>query len=361
MPDPRAVEIRLTDTERAELERLANRRRTQNGLALRARIVLSAAAGMNNSAIAGKFDIDRQTAARWRHRFVEGGVDALYDEPKPGAPRKVTDEHVEAVICKTLESKPRGATHWSTRSMAQATGLSQSTISRVWRAFGLKPQRTETFAISTDPLFVEKVRDIVGLYMNPPDNAVVLCVDEKSQIQALDRTQPLLPMLPGTPARHTPTYSRHGTTSLFAALNAKTGEVIGECRRRHTARQFIEFLRTIDRVVPDDLEVHVVMDNLATHKTDSVRGWFSRHPRFQPHFTPTYSSWLNLVERWFGLLEQRQLKRAAHRSVLALERSIREFLEVTNEEPRPFIWTKSADQILSSLSRYCGRISDSGH
>jgi len=361
MAHPRATTITLTGEEREALERLARRRRTPHGLALRARIVLRASEGLTNLAIAAKYDTTRVTVAKWRSRFAEGRLDALYDEPRPGAPRLVTDDRVEEIVRRTLESKPRGATHWSTRMMAEAVGTSQSTVSRVWRAFGLQPHRVETFALSNDPQFIEKLRDIVGLYMNPPDNAVVLCLDEKSQIQALDRTQPMLPGLPGTPARKTPTYSRHGTTSLFAALDTATGRVIGECHRRHSAKEFLAFLRTIDREVPDELDVHVIMDNLSTHKTAAVKRWFARRPRFLPHYTPTYSSWLNLVERWFGLLEQRQLKRGSHRSTRALEAAIREFLAVTNEEPKPFVWTKSADSILENLRKYCEAIPDSGH
>jgi transposase len=361
MRGPAAVRIELTEGERAELERLCRRTSIGQAIALRARIVLRAADGGSNVEISERLGVNRQTVLKWRRRFHRERLDGLYDEPRPGAPRKVSDEKIERLIEKTLQTKPKGATHWSTRTMARSIGMTQSTVSRVWRAFGLQPHRADTFTISNDPLFVEKVRDVVGLYMNPPENAVVLCVDEKSQIQALDRTQPLLPMLPGTPGRHTPTYSRHGTTSLFAALDMKTGCVIGECRHRHTAQDFLAFLRSIDAAVPPHLEVHAIMDNLATHKTPAVKRWFARHPRFHPHFIPTHSSWLNMVERFFGILEARQIKRGNHRSVASLKAAIAEFLDATNADPKPFIWTKSADQILENLARYCQRVSDSGH
>jgi len=361
MASPVATPVRLTDEERVQLEKLGRRRTAGHGLALRAKIVLQASKGLSNLAIAGKYDVTRATVAKWRKRFVAAGLDGLLDEPRPGAPRKIGDDRIEEIVRKTLEGGPRGATHWSKRLMAKEVGVSPATVGRVWRAFGLQPHRSETFTLSPDPLFIEKVRDIVGLYVDPPRNAVVLCVDEKSQIQALDRTQPLLPMALGSPARYTPTYSRHGTTSLFAALDTATGRVIAECHRRHSAKEFLAFLRTIDKSVPKGLDVHVVMDNLSTHKTKAVERWFARRPRFHAHFTPTYSSWLNQVERWFALLEQRQLKRGVHRTVTSLERAIREFLEVSNESPDPFVWIKSADEILDSLARYCERISESGH
>ena len=362
MPRGRPVtSIRLSSDDRTALEGLVRRRSTSQAMVIRARIVLAAADGDSNDEIVDKHKISPPTVSKWRRRFAAQGMDGLYDTPRPGAPRKITDEKVKDLVDRTLQTRPHGATHWSSRQMAKTSGFSQSTVSRMWRAFGLQPHRSDTFTLSTDPLFTEKVRDVVGLYMNPPDNAVVLCVDEKSQIQALDRTQPLLPMLPGTPANRTPTYSRHGTLSLFAALDVKTGNVIGQCSPRHTSRTFLGFLRTIDENVPATQDVHVVMDNLATHKTDSVKRWFARHPRFHAHFTPTHASWLNLVERFFGLLEQRQIKRGSHRHVRALRAAIEEFLDATNANPKPFNWTKSADQIIESLARYCQRISDSGH
>ena len=285
----------------------------------------------------------------------------LLDEPRPGAPRKISDEDVERVLTMTLESQPRAATHWSTRSMAEVSGMSQSAVSRIWRAFALQPQRAETFKLSTDPFFIEKVRDIVGLYLDPPDRAMVMCVDEKSQIQALDRTQPLLPMRPGQIERRTHDYVRHGTTSLFAALDVKTGKVIGQCQRRHRAREFRRFLLTIDDSVPRDLDVHLILDNSSTHKTPAIRRWLARRPRYHLHFTPTSSSWINLVERWFAAITEKQIRRGVFRSTRQLEAAIRNYVEVNNEAPRPFVWTKTADQILDSLARYCRRTSESGH
>jgi transposase len=288
-------------------------------------------------------------------------MEGLFDEPRPGAPRRIQDDQVEAVIVRTLESRPRGATHWSTRTMAKASGLSQSSVSRIWRAFALQPHRSETFKLSTDPLFIEKVRDIVGLYLNPPDRAMVLCVDEKSQIQALDRTQPLLPLRPGQAERRSHDYVRHGTTSLFAALDVKSGRVIGECHARHRALEFRKFLDTIDGNVPPSLDVHLILDNYGTHKTPAIHRWLARHPRFHVHFTPTSASWLNLVERWFAELTNKQIRRGSHRSTRALKQAIQEFLDVHTEAPNPFIWTKTADQILETLANFCQRISASGH
>lgn len=356
-----AVQITLTDAEREELERWQRRRKTAHALARRARIVLLAADGMTNVAIAERVGVRRAAVGMWRKRFAEGRTDALLDEPRPGAPRSIGDAEVEEVIRRTLETKPRDATHWSSRAMAKETGLSQSSVSRIWRAFGLQPHRQETFKLSADPLFIEKLRDIVGLYLAPPERAVVLCVDEKSQIQALDRTQPLLPMRPGQVERRTHDYVRHGTTSLFAALNVASGEVIGRCYRRHRAKEFLRFLRELDKQVPADLDVHVVMDNASTHKTPAVRRWFARRPRFHPHFTPTSSSWVNLVERFFALITQKQIRRGVHRSTRQLERAIHDYLAVYNEEPKPFVWTKTADQILETIARYCAVTSDSGH
>lgn len=352
----------LSEQERETLQSWARRPKTSQALALRARIILACAdAHRPDTVIAEELGTFRGTIGKWRRRFETHRLQGLLDEPRPGAPRKIGDAEVERLIAMTLESTPKGATHWSTRTMAKATGISQSTISRVWRAFSLQPHRQETFKLSKDPLFVEKVRDIVGLYMSPPTNAVVLCVDEKSSIQALDRTQPLLPMVPGVAERRSHDYVRHGTTSLFAALDVATGKVIGEMHRRHRAEDFKKFLSTIERSVPAELDVHLIIDNLSTHKTPAIKRWFARHPRFHVHFTPTSASWINLVERWFALLTERQLRRGIHRSTRELERAIKEFLDVHNSDPKPFIWTKTADQILESLARFCRRISDSGH
>ncbi len=345
----------VSQEERVTLDSLAHRSRTAPQLARRARIVLACADGLDNKLVAKKLRMTPQTVGRWRRRFVADRLDGLYDEPRPGTPRKITDEQVEAVVIRTLESKPRGATQWSVRSMAKASGLSRMTVSRVWKAFGLQPHRTETFKLSPDPLLIDKVRDVVGLYMNPPDHALVLCVDEKSQIQALDRTQPLLPMRPGQIERRTHDYKRHGTTSLFAALDVKTGKVLGQIHRRHRSVEFRRFLDTIEDNVPADLDVHVIMDNYGTHKTAIIRNWFAKRPRFHVHFTPTYGSWLNLVERWFGELTQKQIRRGSHRSVPELEKAIREFIDAHNSEPKPFVWTKTADEILASIARFAHR------
>jgi transposase len=295
------------------------------------------------------------TVGKWRARFLRDRLEGLYDEPRPGAPRRITDDEIEKVVVQTLESKPRGATHWSTRSMAKQTGLSHATISRIWRAFRLQPHRTETYKLSPDPLLIEKVRDIVGLYVNPPEHAVVLCVDEKSQIQALDRTQPLLPMRPGQVERRTHDYRRHGTTSLFAALDVKTGAVVAQTHRRHRSIEFRKFLDQIDAAVPEDLEIHLVLDNYGTHKTPLIERWLAKRPRVHVHFTPTYGSWLNLVERFFAELTTKQIRRGTHRSVAALETAIREFIDLHNEDPKPFVWTKSADEILASIARFAKR------
>jgi transposase len=351
----------VAPSEREALERWSRRPKTAQALALRARIVLRCAQGKDNGEVAEELGVTRQMVGKWRQRFVDRRLDGLLDEPRPGAPRRLSDADVERVITKTLESTPRGATHWSTRSMAQATGMSQSAISRMWRAFALQPHRSETFKLSKDPLFIEKVRDVVGLYLHPPDKAMVLCVDEKSQIQALDRSQPLLPLRPGQAERRTHDYTRHGTTSLFAALDLATGRVIGQFHRRHRAIEFRKFLIRIDDAVPESLDVHVVLDNYATHKTPAIQRWLARHPRFHLHFTPTGASWLNLVERWFAELTQKQLRRGVHRSPRELEKAIREFLEVSNEDPKPFVWTKSADEILESVAAFCKRTSNSRH
>jgi len=351
--------LTLTHDERDTLERWARRPTTAQALAQRARVVLACASGGTNTRVARELRLTKQTVGKWRSRFLATRLDGLLDEPRPGAPRRISDAQVEHMVTLTLEAKPREATHWSTRAMAARCGLSQSTVSRIWRAFGLQPHRTEAFKLSKDPLFVEKVRDIVGLYLHPPDRALVLCADEKSQIQALDRTQPLLPMRPGHAERRTHDYVRHGTTSLFAALDVKTGTIIGRCHRRHRAVEFRKFLDAIDNAVPRDLEIHLILDNYATHKTPLIRRWLSKRPRFHLHFTPTGASWINLVERWFATLTEKQIRRGVHRSTRALEAAITEYIAVTNEQPRPFRWTKTADEILASVERFCRRISDS--
>jgi transposase len=351
----------ISPTERERLEGWARRPKTAQALALRARIVLRCAGGETNRAVAETLGITQQTVCKWRGRFVKQRLDGLLDEPRPGAPRRIGDADVERVITMTLEQTPRGATHWSKRSMAKATGHSASTIGRMWRAFALQPHRSETFKLSKDPLFVDKVRDIVGLYMSPPDRALVLCVDEKSQIQALNRTQPLLPLRPGQVERRTHDYVRHGTTSLFAALDVKSGKVIGQCHRRHRSLEFRKFLMRIDQEVPAHLDVHLILDNYATHKTPAIHRWLARHPRFRLHFTPTGASWLNLVERWFAELTEKQIRRGSHHSTRELVEAIHTFLDVTNDEPKPFIWTKTADQILESVAAFCMRTSGPGH
>jgi transposase len=361
MPSSVAVAIELTSEERAQLEAWARRRTTAQALAQRSRIVLLAADGLKNTEIARRLGTGRPMVTKWRTRFAERRLDGLVDEPRPGRPRTVTDEQVEAVVIKTLETTPKNATHWSTRSMAAEVGLTQNAVLRIWQAFGLQPHRQDTWKLSKDPLFIDKVRDVVGLYLNPPERAVVLCVDEKSQIQALDRTAPILPLLPGTPQRASHDYRRAGTSSLYAALDLSTGKVIGKLHSRHRAIEFKKFLQTIDTEVPDHLSVHLVLDNSSTHKTATIRRWLAAHPRFVLHFTPTSSSWLNLVERWFSELTAKLLRRGAHRSVGALNTDIRAWIETWNSDPRPYVWTKTADQILESISRYCNRINQSGH
>jgi transposase len=348
-----AVAIDLTAIERRELESLASRRKTAQGLAQRARIVLLAAEGAENRDISLRVNAAPNTVGKWRRRFAERRIDGLLDEPRPGAPRQIGDDDVAEVIRQTLETTPRGATHWSLRSMARAAGFAPSTIHRIWKAFNLQPHRTETFKLSADPLFVEKVRDIVGLYLSPPERAVVLCVDEKSQIQALDRTQPLLPMRPGQVERRTHDYTRHGTLSLFAALDAAAGTVIGRCYPRHRGREFLRFLREIERNVPSDLNVHLVMDNYATHKTEPIRKWLGARPRWHVHFTPTASSWVNQVERFFADITEKQIRRGVHRSTAELETAIRAYLDAVNADPKPFRWTKTADDILAAVKRFC--------
>ena len=348
-----AVAIELSAAERSELESLSRRRHTAQGLAQRARIVLLAADGLESKVIARRVGAVENTVGKWRRRFAELRLDGLYDEPRPGRPREIGDEEIAETIRLTLEATPRGATHWSLRSMAAAVGHAPSTIHRIWQAFGLQPHRVESFKLSKDPLFVEKVRDIVGLYMAPPKRAVVLCVDEKSQIQALDRTQPLLPMRPGQAERRSHDYTRHGTLSLFAALDVATGKVIGKCFPRHRGSEFRKFLREIESNVPDDLDVHLVLDNYATHKTPAIRRWLVRHPRWHVHFTPTSASWINQIERFFADLTERQIRRGIHRSTRELERSIRDYINTVNDKPRPFRWTKSADHILAAVKRFC--------
>jgi transposase len=343
----------LSEEERAELASLAGRRSTSQALALRARIVLRCATGKQNKQVAADLQIDQTTVGKWRRRFVEHRMDGLRDEPRSGTPRTIDDARIEAVIVRTLESVPPDATHWSSRGMARACGLSVSTVQRIWRAFGLQPHRLESFKLSTDPDFVAKVRDVVGLYVSPPAHAVVLCVDEKSQIQALDRSQPMLPMRPGQPARRSHDYKRHGTTSLFAALDIATGRVIGKCYARHRAIEFRKFLDAIEAAVPADLDVHLVIDNYATHKAPLIRNWFNRRPRWHVHLTPTSSSWINQVERFFALLTERQIRRGIHRSVVALKAAITTFIDQHNANPKPFRWTKSADDILASIERFC--------
>jgi len=354
-------ELVLTAEERETLQRWASRPKTAQALALRARIVLACAEGKSNTEVSARMRLSMPTVGKWRGRFVARRLDGLLDEPRPGTPRRIRDAHVERVLTVTLESMPTNATHWSTRLLARRCGMSQSAVSRIWRAFALQPHRSETFKLSRDPLFIEKVRDIVGLYLNPPERAVVLGVDEKTQIQALDRTQPLLPMRPGQIERRTHDYQRHGTTSLFAALEIASGQVIAECHRRHRAVEFRQFLETIAAAAPPGLDLHLILDNYGTHKTPSIQRWLVRHPRFHLHFTPTGSSWINLVERWFATLTERQLRRGTHRSTQELEAALRQYVKTYNQDPKPFVWTKTADQILEAVARFCKRTSDSGH
>jgi len=351
----------VSDEQRTTLEGWSRRTKSANGLAQRARMVLLSAEGLSNLAVAERVGVTPQTVGKWRRRFLAQGLAGLLDEPRPGAPRSVGDADIERVIMDTLESAPCDATHWSTRSMAAHTGLSATTVRRIWSAFGLQPHRAETFKLSKDPQFIDKVRDVVGLYLDPPERALVLCVDEKSQIQALDRSAPVLPMLPGTPERATHDYVRHGTTSLFAALDVGSGRVYGQLHQRHRAKEFGAFLRHLDAEVPAELDVHLILDNYATHKTPAIKRWLAAHPRFVCHFTPTSASWLNMVERWFSELTTKKLRRSAHRSTRALERDIRDWVEQWNQNPRPFVWTKSADEILASVAAYCMRISGAGH
>ena len=352
----------LTIEEKTTLQGWTRRLKSAQALALRARIVLQCADGQTNQDVAQALRVTKQTVGKWRSRFLQQRLDGLLDEPRPGAPRSVGDEQIEAVVTRTLlESTPADATRWSTRSMAKTYGLSHMTVQRIWQAFGLEPHRVETFKLSSDPLFVDKVRDIVGLYLNPPDRALVLSVDEKSQIQALDRSQPVLPMRPGQAERRSHDYLRYGTTTLFAALDTETGRVIGECHRRHRSIEFRKFLDTIDVAVPPEWDIHLILDNYGTHKTVLIRRWLARRPRFQVHFTPTGASWINMVERFFAALTEKQIRRGVHRSTRKLESAIKDYLKLHNRAPKPFCWTKSADEILASVVRFCQRTSVTGH
>jgi transposase len=350
----------LEPADKEKLELLARRPKTAQRAAVRSKIVLRAAEGLSNQEIAGRLGISGATVGKWRERYRMHGMNGLSDDPRPGAPRKITDTKVEEAVTQTLESQPRAATHWSTRSLAQKVGLSQSAVVRIWHSFGLQPHRSETFKLSTDPQLVEKVRDIVGLYLNPPEHAIVLCVDEKSQVQALDRTQPILPLRPGLPEQRTSDYERHGTTSLFAALDIATGKVIGKCHRRHRHQEFLKFMEVVDSKLPPDAgEIHLVLDNYGTHKTPKVVRWFARHPRYHLHFTPTSGSWVNQVERWFAKITGQRIRRGSFKSVASLEKAILEYLDYNNEQPKPFVWTADADLILGKIQRLCERIYNS--
>jgi transposase len=351
----------LTDAERDQLARWARRAKSSQALALRSKIVLACAEGLPSREVAERLGAHEDTVGKWRRRFIAGRLDGLADEDRPGRPPSVTLDQVEDVIVATLEETPKDATHWSRASMAKKTGLSKSTIGRIWRDFSLKPHLADGFKLSSDPMFAGKVVDVVGLYHNPPEKAVVLCVDEKSQIQALDRSQPVLPMMPGMPERRSHDYYRHGITSLFAAFNVADGTVIGEIHRQHRATEFRKFLATIDKTVPGELDVHLICDNYSTHQTPAIRAWLAKHPRFHMHFTPTGSSWTSQVERWFGFLTDQMIRRGVHKSVQALEADIRAWIDAWNQDPKPFVWKKTAEEILDSLARYCRRISDAGH
>ena len=362
MPTGRPTKpLNLTAEEKEKLTLLARRPKSSQAFAMRARIVLGCDEGLSNSAVVEKLHITGATVCKWRERFRVNRIDGLLDEPRPGAPRSITDAQVEEVVTQTLESMPDNGTHWSTRLMAAQTGLSQNAIVRIWHAFGLQPHRVENFKFSKDPQFVEKVRDIVGLYLNPPDRAIVLCLDEKSQVQALNRTEPILPLAPGVPERQTHDYERHGVTSLFAAMDVASGVTISTCYRRHRHQEFLRYLNQIDADLPPGVEVHIVMDHYGTHKVAQVRNWFARHPRYHVHFTPTGGRWLNLVERLFAELTERCVRRGSHTTVKALEKAMLHYLDQRNEDPKPFIWTADADLIPSKVERLCKRISRSGH
>jgi len=348
-----SVALHLSAEERAYLERQVRRHRVARSLSDRCRMILRCADGLSSKAVGAELGVHEHTVGKWRRRFLKDRIAGLYDEPRPGRPRTIEDDQVAAVIERTLATTPKDATHWSIRSMAKEIGLSHTTIRRIWTAFGLQPHRSETFKLSTDPLFVDKVRDIVGLYLSPPDRALVLCVDEKSQIQALDREQPVLPLMPGVPERRTHNYVRHGTTSLFAALDVASGFVIGKCYKRHRATEFLDFLKEIDSSVPDYLDVHIIMDNYATHKTPRIKAWLARRPHYHVHFTPTSASWINQVERWFAELTRKKIQRGVHTSVRQLEADIKSFIEAHNKDPKPYCWVKSADEILASVKRFC--------
>ena len=353
--------LEMCDDDREKLTTIARRPKSSQALAMRARIVLDCARGLSNSEVAQKLRIAGATVGKWRERFRQSGIDGLLDEPRVGAPRTISDQKIEEVVTKTLESMPANSTHWSTRLMAAETGLTQNAIVRIWRAFGLQPHRVENFKFSKDPQFIEKVRDIVGLYLNPPDRAIVLCVDEKSQVQALNRTEPILPLAPGVPARQSHDYERHGVTSLFAAMDVASGVTISTCYRRHRHQEFLRFLNQIEDNLPVGLDVHLIMDNYGTHKVEKVRNWLARHPRYHVHFTPTSGSWLNLVERLFAEVTERCVRRGSYTGVRVLEKAMLDYLDQRNENPKPFIWTADADLILGKVERLCKRISRSGH
>jgi len=353
-----AIALNLNEDELATLESWVRGRKTPAAEKLRAQIVLACAQGESGERIGARLSVSEQTISKWRRRFAQYRIAGLSDAPRPGQPRKIGDALIEEVIRKTLHETPQNATHWSTTLMAKATGLYPTAISRIWRAFGLKPHLQDTFKLSTDPHFVAKVRDIVGLYLAPPERALVLCVDEKSQIQALNRTQPGLPLTFGKPATRTHDYKRHGTTSLFAALDVATGKVISQLQRRHRSAEFLRFLDTIEANTPRDQDIHLIMDNYGTHKTQAVRAWFAKHPRYYLHFTPTSASWINLVERFFALISERHIKRGAHTSVKDLEASIAHYMETYNRDPKPFVWTKSAEAILGSIERLATKINN---
>ena len=353
--------VELSADQRSELESFARSRSVPHGLVTRARIVLLAADGHQNIHIAERLGTTRETVGKWRQRFLERGIQGLYDQLRPGRPRTHSDERVAELLTKTLQTKPEGATHWSTRTMAEATGLSSAYVHRVWRAFGVQPHRQKHFKLSNDPFFVEKVRDIVGLYLDPPENAMVLCVDEKTQAQALEGSQQMLPMGLGYVEGVTHDYVRHGTIDLFAALDVANGHVITRTQSRHRHQEFLRFLKEIDASVPEGMEAHLVLDNLSTHKHPTVKDWIERHPRFQLHFTPTYSSWLNQIERWFAIITERAIRRGSFTSVKDLTRKIDEFVDHYNATASPFSWHATADSILQKIGRLCDQISETGH